>query len=594
MLAILTVRASCPRARSRGGSEIAQIVVLLPVRNGEAELPSWFQHVSAVADAVVALDDGSTDHTVDLLEAEPLVRTVLRNPVRASYAGWDDAANRQRLVDAVAPLAAGHAGVTWTLQIDADEALAPGDAAALRHAVANDALDPTRGHLLRVLRVVVSTDGTQGYDQDHLWVGRLFAWHSGATLPTETLHLVPLPTDLAPAEHVWTTLRILHYGSYDDTRRRARFAKYAEVDPENRWQADYTALLAGVDRPKPIAPRPPNLPVVPHEPWPGESEEAAAHPAGEPLLTVVIISRDDEAVIARAVDGVLAQACDVEVQVVVVTSGTDRTAAIVRARYPEVELVVIDHPALPGEARNAGLAVARGRYVTFPGSHIELLPGSLSARLDAHRAGWGMVTCTTKNGTRTPAGWASYFLDHSGGLPGRPSHIMTVSPSYASYLTEAIRFMGGFPEHLRTAEDTVANTTLFDLGYGAWRAQDAAMTHHSPCRSTLVLVRHHHQRGRGLGAMLRQRRRAGTGLLSRGLFRGLGPRYLVGRLRRVHANTWRYGGDLRWRWLAVSPLAALGIGAAWLGAWREILEPRRGWWDDLFAGRPGLGMSRWR
>ncbi len=156
---------------------------------------------------------------------------MLRNPVRATYEGWDDAANRQRLVDAVAPLAAGHAGVTWVVQLDADEVLAPGDADALRHAVLHDALDPTRGDLVNVLRVVVDEAGVEGYDQAHLWVGRMFAWHSGATLPTETLHLVALPVDLDPEDHVRTTLRILHRGSYDDARRRARIAKYAEADP---------------------------------------------------------------------------------------------------------------------------------------------------------------------------------------------------------------------------------------------------------------------------------------------------------------------------------------------------------------------------
>lgn len=563
--------------------------MLLPVRNGEADLPRWFQQVGEVADAVVALDDGSTDDTVALLEAEPLVRTVLRNPVRAGYAGWDDAANRQRLVDAVAPLAAGHAGVTWVVQLDADEVLAPGDADALRHAVLHDALDPTRGYLVNVLRVVVDEAGVEGYDQAHLWVGRMFAWHSGAALPTETLHLVALPVDLDPEDHVRTTLRILHRGSYDDARRRARIAKYAEADPDNRWQDDYTALGAGVGRLRPIEARPPNLPVMPHEPWPGEAEGVAAHPPGEPLITVVIISQDDEAVIARGLDAVLAQECDAEVQVVVVTSGTDGTAAIVRSRYPQVELVVIDHPALPGEARNAGLAAARGRYVTFPGSHFELLPGSLVARLDAHRAGWGMVAFTAHNGTRTPAGWASYFISHSGGLPGQPSHALTVPPPNASYLTEALRFVGGFPEHMRTAEDTVANTALFALGYGAWLAQDAAMIHHSPCRSTLVLVRHHHQRGRGRGTMLREQRPPDTALLSRRLLRDLSPRYLVGSLHQIHVVTWRFGGDLRWRWLVVSPLVALGRGAEWLGQWREILAPRRGWWKDLVGSE-----TRWQ
>ena len=51
------------------------------------------------ADAVVALDDGSTDGTAALLAQDPLVRVLLRNPLRETYAGWDDAANRNRLLE---------------------------------------------------------------------------------------------------------------------------------------------------------------------------------------------------------------------------------------------------------------------------------------------------------------------------------------------------------------------------------------------------------------------------------------------------------------------------------------------------------------
>jgi hypothetical protein len=75
---------------------------LLPVRNGAEHLDGWLESVGRFADVVIALDDGSTDDTRARLDASPLVEMVLENSVRPSYAGWDDAGNRARLLAAAA------------------------------------------------------------------------------------------------------------------------------------------------------------------------------------------------------------------------------------------------------------------------------------------------------------------------------------------------------------------------------------------------------------------------------------------------------------------------------------------------------------
>jgi glycosyltransferase involved in cell wall biosynthesis len=48
-------------------SGTTSLVCLLPVRNGADDLPAYLQSVAGFADAVVALDDGSTDTTRELL-----------------------------------------------------------------------------------------------------------------------------------------------------------------------------------------------------------------------------------------------------------------------------------------------------------------------------------------------------------------------------------------------------------------------------------------------------------------------------------------------------------------------------------------------
>ena len=231
----------------------------------------------------------------------------------------------------------------------------------------------------------------------------------------------------------------------------------------------------------------------------GQDMVGASEP---PLLSAVVISKDDERRIEATVRSVLSQRCDDPFEVIVVTSGTDRTADIVREKFPNVHMIELSEPALPGKARNVGLDAARGDIVSFPGSHVELPHGSLAARMRAHRRGFEMVTGSALNGTKTASGWAAYFLDHSTALPGRPSGELDQPPVHCSYLARPLREVGGFPEQLRAGEDTIVNHVLMRLGYRAYRSQTLAFVHRNPCGNPMALVRHRALRGRALGRIL--------------------------------------------------------------------------------------------
>jgi glycosyltransferase involved in cell wall biosynthesis len=403
-----------------------RVVCLLPARNAAADLPGFFAAARLVCDAIVALDDGSTDETGALLAGEPLVVRLLTNPPRDDYGEWDDAANRNRLLEAAAEL-----DPEWILVLDADERIDPGDAAALRAFLAADAL-PGCAYGFRHVPM-------RG-DVDHIlprlqWVYRLFSYSPGQRFPAQRLHYVPVPTSIPRARWIRTTLRIQHLGGMTTERRLARFAKYLEADPHRVFQSDYTHLL---EEPAPTElrgwrPRPSGSPVLlgsDTESAASESAEAITH--GHPIISAIVIARDSEGTIAQSLGSVVSQELDEPFEVIAVVSGTDRTADIVRDQFPAVTLVALDRPALPGEARNTGLEIARGQYVTFPGSHIELPPGSLAARVAAHRRGYAMVTPITLNGTTTRAGWASYFLDHHANLPGQGSAELNGAPAHCS------------------------------------------------------------------------------------------------------------------------------------------------------------------
>ncbi len=601
-LAIIVGPEDAIGARDRGSAEEAvpvplpgrpdgpcKLVCLLPARNCEEDLPGYFESAARFADAVVALDDGSTDGTRGILASEPLVRVLLARSPRADYAGWDDGANRNLLLRAAADLEP-----EWIVSLDADERIAPDDAAALRRFVDRDAM-PGFAYGFRVFRMV----GDAGhYDRADLWVYRLFAHGPGQSFPEERLHFVPVPRSIPRTRWVPTTVRIQHLASMTEERRRARFDKYLQADPDRTFQADYSNLL---EPPGPVRrwePRPPGLPVHPGGPGAGRTAPEALDlrdletdeiDLDVPILSAIVISRDDEDRIERVVRSVVDQECDEPFEVIVVTSGTDRTAEIVRELFPDLTLVELSRPASPGEARNAGLAVARGDYVSFPGSHVMLPQGSLAARIRAHELGYPMVTGTTLNGTFTRSGWASYFLDHSTVLPGRPSEELQAPPAHCSYDRELLLGVGGFPEDMRAGEDTVANVRLAQLGCRAYRAADITLVHESPCRDPLRLVRHHFVRGRALGRILLAGGEPGGRVLNRRVVRRVLLGYLPRRLSATAANVRRWGGDSRPVYREALPLVVAGAAAAWGGTWFELFRPARGKLRAL-VGTPGVNV----
>ena len=476
------------------------IVALLPVRNGAADLPGWFASVEGVVDAVIALDDGSTDTTATLLASEPIVHEVLTNPSRPDETGWDDRANRQRLLDAAI-----EADADWVLWLDADERLASGDGQVLRRFVEHEA-DPDEAYGFALFDRV----GPDGFAPEPKWVYRLHACRPGDRFPDRRLHFPPVPTRVDRGRWLRTSLRLEHLGMATTDRRRARHEKYRKVDPDHRWQRTYDHLLEVPDDVIAMPDREPG-PVV-----------LGVHAnASGPDLSVVVLCHHDRAHIDAVVDSVLDQEVDGKVEVVVVVSGHDGSGVHLRSRG-DIEVIDLGPTVTPGAARNAARDIVSGDFVVFVGSHVRLEPGSLAARLAAHRRGWAMVTGPLLDGSTSRAARAAFFLDHTASSRALPNTTLDRPPPRCSYVRFALDRVGWFPD-VRAGEDTDVNDRLFAAGFTAGFEPGAAETYVPDVHDLHALRTKHAARGRAL-ARLRVERgseppRIGIGYVRRRLAR---------------------------------------------------------------------------
>ena len=397
-------------------AERPMLVCLLPARNAEEDLPGWLNSVQDLADAVVALDDGSTDGTAQILTGSPLVVKFLQNPQREGYEGWDDAANRQRLLDAAVEL-----NPQWVLWLDADERIDAEDGRALREFLEREAV-PGRAYGMRR----VPDDRGRGSLRrgEPLGLQAVLSRQRHERLPRRRLHLVPVPAAIPRSElasdHVpHQAPRRAHGGEEAGPLRQVRAGgPRARVPGGLRRPAARGGPAAAVGgaarRACRLSPIRSAAARVRTWTWPRWTRT-------RPLLSAVVISRDDEDRIERAVRSVVEQECPVPFEVIVVVSGTDRTAQIVRECFPQVRLV---GPAAAGAARRGAQRRARRRprrvrlVSRAPTSSCPPAASRPGSGRTSRATRWSRAPRSTALDTR--AGWASYFLDHSS-VAARPS-----------------------------------------------------------------------------------------------------------------------------------------------------------------------------
>ncbi len=115
-------------------------------------------------------------------------------------------------------------------------------------------------------------------------------------------------------------------------------------------------------------------------------------------LSVVIVTHNNEKVIGDCLDSLTADARALRLEVIVVDCASrDGTVALIRDRYPQVELIASRENLGFSAGNNAALRRARGRHVCLLNPDTIVRPGALAAMLDVLRdPGVGMVGPTLR------------------------------------------------------------------------------------------------------------------------------------------------------------------------------------------------------
>jgi hypothetical protein len=225
------LRAAIPGAGLFKPARRFRLLAVLAVRNEARFLPGWFDAVLPHVDGVIALDDGSTDETPDLLAGRSEVLELIRIP--ASRPHWDEVGNHRLLV-----AAALRHHADWILALDADERPERDFRARAERVIRRGSLLGIEAYALRLLEL---WDSEETYRVDGLWgrkiVARLFRALDDHRFDARALHGIK-----APLQASWhgrfpvADLRLYHLrmiGAEDRANRRLR---YEMLDPNCEFQ----------------------------------------------------------------------------------------------------------------------------------------------------------------------------------------------------------------------------------------------------------------------------------------------------------------------------------------------------------------------
>ncbi len=224
---------SAQRALPSGPARAPRVYALCAFRNEARYLPGLLENLAGTVDGLLALDDGSTDGSGDIVAGHPLTVRLLRRPPRPDGA-WDEHGNQRALIEA-----AWETDADWLIAVDADERLETGFRERARTAIARARALGYRAYWVHIRELWNQGDT---YRVDGIWGGkghlRFFASARDHEFDTREMHRHWGPVNgRVDGQFIGADITIYHLRMIREEDRRARRDRYLRLDPDRRWQS---------------------------------------------------------------------------------------------------------------------------------------------------------------------------------------------------------------------------------------------------------------------------------------------------------------------------------------------------------------------
>lgn len=297
----------------------------------------------------------------------------------------------------------------------------------------------------------------------------------------------------------------------------------------------------------------------------------SCHFSSPPVAASIIIPTYNRAdMICDCLNSLQAAVNKSDLEVIVVDSSDDNTAAVVKNNFPEVNLISLDKQTFPGEARNIGVKNSSSEILAFIDSDCEADKNWLVKGMNKIKEGYDIIGGPVKNANPTNLiSMADYLLTFKDFLPGAPCREVDFLPS-CNLICKKSDFnkIGGFPSGIPVAEDTIFSFKAVKNRLRLLYDPEVAIFHFNRTRFTEFLS-HQYRFGRYL-ALIK------TGIAHPGsLFRKIKPLVMfvpLIKFLRIYAKILTSNPGQFPGFLLHAPLIILGILAWSSGFTRTLLK----------------------